>query len=229
MKFYLHRLAEKFKYNSPVRLVFDALRRIGLAFIPYYLMRETAAGTARHGAVETEVGAEEEAEAESITFKRLSRDDVRDLPRAELAYLKDEWLDKRLGQGDFCLALLQSLGEMHKPRIAAICWATRKEAILVFESIALRENEAYIYAAHTFSEHRGQGLMPILRSELCRQLDAEGAKDMYSLVDSLNRPACKVYEKMSASKVQSGVAFSLFGLLNSRISFRNYESGFAER
>lgn len=226
---YAHRLAEKSKHNSPVRLVFDGLRRIGFAFIPYYLMRETASGTAA-GLSAANISA-----ANTITFKRLSREEINALPRAELAYLTDDWLQRRMGQGDFCLALMlgveqsQDEPDSHSPTVAAICWATRNEAILVFESVELHAHEAYIYAAHTFSEHRGKGLMPLLRIELCRQLDAEGATDMYSLVDSLNRPACNVYNKMSASKVQSGVAFSLFGVLNSRVSFKNYEPEFADR
>jgi len=198
-------------------LVFDGLRRFGFSVLPYYLMRETACG-AESGVA----GAASQPKA-PIVFKRLCNSELLALPGAELAYLNEEWITRRFEHGDFCLALLID------SQVAAMCWASRTEAILVFEAIPLRASEAYIYAAHTMSTFRGRGLMPLLRSELCRQLNAGGATDMYSLVDSLNRPANKVYEKMSATKVQSGVAFSLFGLLNSRISFRNYEPGFGNR
>ncbi|MFK8018553.1 MAG: GNAT family N-acetyltransferase [Pseudomonadales bacterium] len=213
---YLSRLKLKFKFNSPVRLIFDGLRRFGFSVLPYYLMRETAD--------DAESGAKTAA-VQPITavFRRLNKSELQALPDTELAYLSEEWITRRFDHGDFCLALLID------SQVAAICWASRTEAILVFEAIPLRTSEAYIYAAHTMSEFRGRGLMPLLRRELCCQLNAGGATDMYSLVDSLNRPANKVYEKMSASKVQSGVAFSLFGVLNSRISFRNYEPGFGDR
>ena len=182
-------------------------------------MRETASG-AESGVAGAASASQPKA---PIVFKRLCNSELLALPGVELAYLSEEWITRRFEHGDFCLALLID------SQVAAMCWASRTEAILVFEAIPLRASEAYIYAAHTMSTFRGRGLMPLLRSELCRQLNAGGATDMYSLVDSLNRPANKVYEKMSATKVQSGVAFSLFGLLNSRISFRNYEPGFGNR
>jgi len=155
---------------------------------------------------------------DGLTIRELGKADSGLLVATAVDYLTDEWLAQRFSLGDRCLAMFQ--GE----ELVCCCWATRTKANLIFESIDLREDEAYIYAAYTVETFRGKGYMPVLRRELCVLLAKNGARQMFSIVDVLNRPAMQVYEKVAATKVQLGVGFALFTLLSGRFTLRNYES-----
>ncbi|MFK7733363.1 MAG: GNAT family N-acetyltransferase [Pseudomonadales bacterium] len=203
---YLAHLRNKFRHNSPLRLVTDGLRRIGIVVFPYYVMREQA-----DDKVELLVPA-------GCEIRELTINDIGVLVATRVAYLTDGWIADRFALGDRCLAMFQ--GE----DLTCCCWASRAKANLIFESIDLQENEAYIYAAFTFDGFRGKGHMPILRRHLCTLLAEDGARHMFSIVDALNRPAIRVYEKMAAKRVQLGVGLALFTLVSGRFNLRNYEA-----
>lgn len=150
-------------------------------------------------------------------LRELNKDDIGLLVATRVAYLTDEWIADRFELGDCCLALFEN------EELACCCWASRAKANLIFESIDLRENEAYIYAAFTFDGFRGKGYMPVLRRQLCDLLAQDGARHMFSVVDVLNRPAIRVYEKMGARRVQLGVGLAFFTLVSGRFKLRNYE------
>lgn len=205
MSAYLAHLKNKFRHNSPLRLVTDGLRRVGIVVFPYYVMREQASDKI------------ELLTPQGCSIRELSKADIGQLVATRVAYLTDEWVTDRFELGDRCLALFQ--GE----EMACCCWASRAKANLIFESIDLRKDEAYIYAAFTFDGFRGRGYMPILRRHLCELLAQDGVRHMFSIVDVLNRPAIRVYEKMAAKHVQLGVGLALFTLVSGRFSLRNYE------
>ncbi len=202
---YLSHLRTKLLYNSPLRLVTDGLRRVGIVVFPYFVMREQA------------VNIPDQVIPANCVIRELDNSDVDLLRATRVAYLTDEWITNRFALGDRCLAMLDG------DELVCCCWASRAKANLIFESIPLRDDEAYIYAAFTFDGFRGRGYMPLLRSRLCTLLAEEGAQHMFSIVDVLNRPAIRVYQKMAATRVQLGVGLALFTLVSGRFTLRNFE------
>ncbi|MEM8499556.1 MAG: GNAT family N-acetyltransferase [Pseudomonadota bacterium] len=184
----------------------DGLRRVGIVAFPYYVMREQA------------VDGLESLLPLNCEVRELTEPDSEFLVNTGVAYLSGEWIADRFALGDRCLALFQD------EEMACCCWASRTKANLIFESIELRQDEAYIYAAFTFEGYRGKGYMPLLRSQLCDLLAKEGARHMFSIVDVLNRPAISVYGKMAANRVQLGLGFAFFTLISGRFTLRNYEN-----
>ena len=111
----------------------------------------------------------------------------------------------RLRRGQLCYAVKSGR------RIVAKMWCDPTEVNFVPMRRPLAVNEAYLYAAFTDPDMRGQNLAPLMRERCYVELRARGRDVFWSYSDFYNAPARRFKEKLGATETGIGIYFSLFG------------------
>jgi ribosomal protein S18 acetylase RimI-like enzyme len=174
-------LPNAIRHGLVTQRVIERLKRIGIHFNPYYLLRE---GVRPHQTDWPELASEfptsvlDPADAALITACHPHRhiDDVR----------------ARLDKGHLCIVL------NHGTHIAGFTWADFDEVNDSACDYLLGSDEAYLYDAYIAPEHRGRGLAPYMRTESYRHLRQAGRHTFYSISDYFNTPAIRFKQKLNA-------------------------------
>ncbi len=174
-----------------VAAVLRRLERIGLVLRPFVLIREgIASGPPVVADARFRAGFIDEAD-----IPELVRSGSRDA-----ATCRD-----RLQQGQLCYGIKD--GE----RIVAKMWCDLSEINFRPMRRALAPNEAYLYAAYTDPDVRGQNLAPLMREQCYAALRARGRDVFWSYSDYYNAPARRFKEKLGAIETAVGLYVSIFG------------------
>lgn len=112
---------------------------------------------------------------------------------------------ERLRRGQLCYAIKD--GE----RIVAKMWCDLGEINFPPTRRPLAPNEAYLYAAYTDPDVRGQNLAPLMREQCYAALRARGRNVFWSYSDFYNAPARRFKEKLGAIETAVGIHVALFG------------------
>ncbi len=120
----------------------------------------------------------------------------------------------RLRRGQLCYAVKDG------DRIVAKMWCDLTEVNFVPMRRPLDANEAYLYAAFTDPDVRGQNLAPLMREQCYAALRARGRDVFWSYSDFYNAPARRFKEKLGATETAVGIYFALFGRLGRTVILR---------
>lgn len=120
----------------------------------------------------------------------------------------------RLRRGQLCYAVKDGA------RIVAKMWCDLAEINFVPMRRPLAANEAYLYAAFTDPDVRGQNLAPLMREHCYAALRARGRDVFWSYSDYYNAPARRFKEKLGAAETAVGIYISLWGRLGRSFMLR---------
>lgn len=202
------RLKGRLQHGLATQEILDRLARRGLVFYPYLVFHELAdiyfSRPAALATVRTRPLVEEDA---------LQISDVAGRPQ-ELDRIRNRFRNGQLAVGAF-----------EGDKLIAYTWCNRRHIGGVGQNTprrTLADNEAYLYDAFTSPDYRGYGLVPHLRSELYRQLEAEGRRHIYSVSLFFNRSARRFKLKLGATAVELRLSVNLFEKFKRDFLLRRY-------
>ena len=199
MKVYLKNIADKIKYNSPIRIVLDGLRHIGLTFMPFYIFNED---------VKARMSVNDLALPDDFTVVTLNETDMKEMEQLPMRSRKESELLNLMRKGNNCL------GIRINGQLAAFSWYNQHECNFSGSTFALEDNEAYLFDAYTSPDFRGMNLAPLIRQEVYKVLDEQGITTLLSVSECFNRPAIRFKSKLGATKARLLIYVSLFKKLN---------------
>jgi hypothetical protein len=129
----------------------------------------------------------------------------------------EEELLKRLSEGCLCI------GIKHHDEIAAYMWCNLRECENILIRFDLKEDEAYLMDARTFSSYRGKNLAPYLRVELYRHLRQMGMAKFISITNYMNIPARRFKKKLNAKPQKFYIWINLFMRYKRAIPLKRYK------
>jgi len=195
----LEKLRYKLRYNSWPRLIVNALKRIGITILPYYVFRRDITDPPKpQGCVGHE-------------FVELTTEDIPQIARLPLVHSNEQTYRRRLHNGQRCFALKQN-GEF-----CAFCWMDPACFSFAGEGNALQTGEAYIYDIYTAPSQRGHNLAPMLNACYTETLRTEGFHAVIGVVDSMNRSSLNYVRKIGSQVQRKNLYLNLFGLLKKSI------------
>jgi ribosomal protein S18 acetylase RimI-like enzyme len=198
------------KYSHFLRLVFDAVSKLGIRISPLFIFKETAdphqyAHFRPEDFKEYEIGF---WGPEEIKIMAL-------IPGRQ--FTENELLN-RLREGQRCLGLKKN------GKLVAFSWCNLKEFSFLFDRWPLNDDEAYLHDAYTNVDCRGKGIAPYLRYHLCRELENIGRTKLYSLSDYFNTPAVNFKLKLNAKKIKLNLYVDFFGKWHLCFNIKNYQA-----
>ena len=195
MKVYLKNIADKIKYNSPIRIVLDGLRHIGLTFMPFYIFNED---------VKARMSVNDLALPDDFTVVTLNETDMKEMEQLPMRSRKESELLNLMRKGNNCL------GIRINGQLAAFSWYNQHECNFSGSTFALEDNEAYLFDAYTSPDFRGMNLGPLLRQEIGKVLDKQGITNILSVAECFNRASIGSMTKRKVPKECLLVYLSLF-------------------
>lgn len=195
------------RHNNIARLFVDGLTRIGISINPFYLVLE---GLDNGMSPHLETGLEEY----EVAF--LGPEDMKVIANIPLRKISAEKLLQRLRDGDKCLGVKKD-GEL-----AAFTWFRFNTYTFCDEQIILKENEAYLFDAHTFLSFRGQGLAPYVRYQCYKELCKMGKTQLYSISLYFNRQSINFKKKLNAKFIKLSLFVSIFQKWRFKIPLKTY-------
>lgn len=136
--------------------------------------------------------------------------------KAERDYPEEEML-KMLSDDCKCL------GIKHKGEIVAYMWYDLQKCDTRLLSFQLKEDEAYLYSARTFSAYKGKSLAPYLRYELYKHLNQMGRTRLYSITSFSNIPAIMFKRKLNAKPLKLYLYIKVFNKYQFNIIIKKYK------
>lgn len=197
------------KENRLLKPIYSKLVKI-VEIVPFYLFEE--------GIREKKLDLKPSLENFSVRFLDLS--DIRSIAtHDEVPETENELLD-RLSRGCLCL------GIMENNIIAAYTWCDLNyckygERV----SFKLKDGEAYLFDARTFSDYRGKSIAPFLRYRLYEELGKLERSKFYSFTSTLNTSALKFKEKLMARITKKYVYIKIFNKIKFTFLLKNYPVG----
>ena len=195
MKLYLKNIADKIKYNSPIRIVLDGLRHIGLTFMPFYIFNED---------VKARMSVNDLALPDDFTIATLNETDMKEMEQLPMRTRKESALLNLMRKGSHCL------GIRINGQLAAFIWYSQQEFSFSGFSFAMAHNEAYLFDAYTSPDFRGMNLAPLIRQEGYKVLDEQGITTLLSVSECFNRASIGSMTKRKVPKECLLVYLSLF-------------------
>ena len=199
MKLYLKNIADKIKYNSPLRIVLDGLRHIGLTFMPFYIFNED---------LKARMSVNDLALPDDFTVVTLNETDMKEMEQLPMRTRKESELINLMRKGNHCL------GIRINGQLAAFTWYSQQEFSFSGFSFAMAHNEAYGFDSYTAPDFRGMNLTPLIRQEICKVLHKQGVTTLLSVSQCFNRSAIRSTTKLKATKECLLVYVSLFKKLD---------------
>jgi hypothetical protein len=191
-------------------LVLQSLSRVlgckGIEIAPYYVTHESL----KH---ETEPSVDPElGPVAACLLSPAEIEEVYTHPESRVMGDEATLLDER------CLCFgLKVKGEM-----AAFMWCNLHRCHSRITRFPLKEDEAYLCSAVTFTAYRGKNLAPLLRYELYRYLNQIGRTNFYSITEYFNTPARKFKEKLGARQLRLGLHIRLFNRCDWNITLKRF-------
>ncbi len=203
---WLDKLCYKLRYNSWPRLTMNALKRIGLTILPYYVFRRDITIAEKHPA------------PDSYEYGELTSEDMPDVAALPLVHSSEQIYRTRLSNGQRCFALKR------EGVICAFSWMDPNHFSFPAERTTLRSDEVYMYDIYTTLAMRGQNLAAILTACYTAKLRAEGVSTILSVVDSFNRPSLNYIKKAGGRMQRKNLYLNFFGLIEKSIVLKVYDA-----
>ena len=179
------------------------LRWIGVRLEPFITVRE--------GETIVEVA----EPPDTFRFEFLCAEDVDELIRLEPVTNREE-LNTWFKEGKLCF------GVWDESVLIAKMWCDLNEFNYPPNYRKLSEDEAYLYAAFSDPEYRGQSLAPLMRAKGYAALRKMGRSKFYSYTDFFNTAARRFKLKLGARNVALRLHLGLFGKWSTTVTLRRY-------
>jgi len=197
---YLAKLRYRLKYNSWPRLLMNALKRIGIKVLPYYLFHVDISRPSKVTALE------------GYDFIELTAEHMRGIAELPLVHGDEETFCRRLSHGHRCFSLWQG-GE-----ICVLCWMDPECCSFGGEEYALEVDQGYFYDIYTPPSKRGGSLAPLLINACyTEKLRAEGISTILGVVDSMNYSSLSFVRKIGGQAQRKSLYLNFFGLVKKTI------------
>ena len=197
---YLAKLRYRLHYNSWPRLLINALKRIGITVLPYYLFHRDISGPAKVPAFT------------GYDFTELTEEHMPEITDLPLVHGDEETYCRRLSNGHRCFSLWQG-GE-----ICVFCWMDPDRCSFAAEGFSLEADQVYIYDIYTPPSKRGRNFAPLLNAFFTEKLRAEGISTVVSVVDSMNYASLSYVRKVGGQAQRKSLYLNLFGLVKKTIA-----------
>jgi hypothetical protein len=186
-----HRL----RYDSYPQLALDILAKTGIYIQPFYIFLEGLSENSNRLW---------ECLPAGYRVEFLGPEDMHLLASLPERNIPEQELKQRLKEGKLCL------GIKYKEDLAAFTWCNMAQCTFPGCAFDLKENEAYLFDAHTSVSYRGKGLAPFARYQLYLELSRLGKTRLYSFSDMFNKPAIRFKQKLNSRIVDKGIYVRLF-------------------
>lgn len=208
MRDLVSRLRGRLRHGLATQEILDGLARRGLVFYPYLVFQESAdARFSRSPALE------------NLSARRLTEDDAEQLAALSVRPHDVEDIRRRFRRGDV------GVGAFDRDALVAYTWCDLERFGSIGQKSSLRtlaHDEAYLYDAYSLPAYRGHGLVPYLRSEVYKLMDAAGRRRLYSVSLFFNRSARRFKAKLGARAVELRVSINLFQRFKRDLLLKRY-------
>ena len=190
----IRNLVYKVRYNPLPRLALNALKRLGIVILPYYLLHRCLADTVRTvdktGVWLVELG---EADMDRIAAMPMANNS---------AATYRSWLrrDQR------CFGLLVN------EELTGFCWMDPKYCSFSGQGFPLDAGQVYAYDIYTLPSQRGRNIAPLLNACFSDWLQNSGVTHVVSVIVYFNRPSLRFAAKIGARPKRLNLYLRLFGL-----------------
>jgi GNAT superfamily N-acetyltransferase len=192
---YLKYIFQKVSRNPSPQIILDGLNKLGINIMPFYVFSEDLFNkTLSH----LETGFDEYHAA------FLGPEDMKEMSEIPFRNIREETLLKRFKDGKVCF------GMKYKGKLAAFTWCDLKSCNFKGCDLTLKEDEAYLFDAHTLPPFRGKGIAPYIRYHLYKEMSKLGKHRFFSISEYFNTPSIKFKEKLGAKKMEMGLLIDLF-------------------
>jgi GNAT superfamily N-acetyltransferase len=200
----LDTLRYKLRHYPLPRLMLNALKRVGITIVPYYLFTYSTASS--RGA----------NELRNCRLVELHADDMAGVAALPMTHSTEQAYRNRLGQGHRCYGLLLD------DELVAYSWIDPRRCSYPGEVFDLAAGEVYAYDLFTVPSQRGRDLAPLLVALRNEMMRASGITTVYGVVDYFNRPSLRFGEKVGTRWQRLNLYVSLFGLIKASIVLKTY-------
>jgi hypothetical protein len=184
---YLKYILQKIRYNPYPRVILDGLNKLGINLMPFYVFSEHLFNKTIDN---LEVGFNE------YDGGFLGPEDMKNISKIPFRNISEECLLKRLKDGKLCF------GMKYEDKLAAFTWCDLKRCNFKGYSLALEEDEAYLFDTYTFPPFRGRELAPYIRYQMYKEMSKLGKHRFFSISEYFNTPSIKFKEKLGAKKIE---------------------------
>ena len=198
-------LRYKLRYNPPQRLLINALKRVGITILPYYLTLRSVQDT------------RSTLERSHCSLVELGPESMATIAAMPMAHASEAVYRKRLSLGQRCFGL------MLDGRLVGYCWMDPARCSYGGEGFELADDEGYGFDIYTLPGERGRNLAPLLNACFSDRLEELGIRRMYGVIDRYNRPSLRFAQKIGARRIRLNLYVSLFGLFEKSWTLRRYE------
>lgn len=186
-------------YVSFRQLMIDILSKTGFHFEPFYLLLE---GLSDDGSLLWR------NLPEGYTIGFLGSEEMHLISALPERRISERELRKRLKEGKRCL------GVKHRNDLVAFTWYDLQQCTYPGCVFELKDNEAYLFDAHTAVAYRGKGIAPVVRYQSYRELAGIGKTRLYSISLKYNVHAIRFKQKLNARIIEEGIHIRLFNKWN---------------
>ena len=152
---------------------------------------------------------------EDFVIAVLTHDDMAYLGNHEESSATTEQYHRMMDNGCLCVAA------KHRGEIAAYSWADQYHLSYKGKTIALKQNEAYLFDARTYKAFRGKNLAPYVRNELYKLLKQKGIDRFLSVTLWSNTASMKFKQKLGAKPIELFLYVGLFRKFHMHFRLRN--------
>ena len=207
---YADHLKMKIKHNSPLRLIFDFMIKIGLRVTPYYLF-----------CLQLDRFSVDEFIKVSKKFAAFTFRPIREKDFPKIAAVTDRNLSQREimgrfkdGDNGFCA--------VHKGAVVSFLWCSQRKCTFKGYPFSLKKHEAYFYDAYTDPAYRGKGLAFALYLLFGREIHKMGIEKAYNVTEYLNAPAAGLARKIGMQKLHFAITIELLWKWRKTLILRSY-------
>jgi len=206
---YLKYIFQKVRHNPSPQIIFDGLSNLGITIMPFYIFSEELFNKPLSHL---------EAGFEKYDKGFLGPEDMKKMAEIPFRNIREKTLLKRLEDGKVCF------GMKYKGKLAAFTWCDLKSCHFKGCNLSLKEDEAYLFDAHTLSPFRGKGIAPYIRYHLYKEMNKLGRHRFFSISECFNAPSIKFKEKLGAKKMELGLLINLFHKWHFSFRLRKYKT-----
>ncbi len=200
-------MKEIFSSKFFVKSFFQFIRKFGIELHRYYLVQESSKYQKGNTII---------PRIHPVEIEFLQSDDIRKLAENRENDYSEEVMVNMLASGCQCI------GIKHNNDIVAYTWYNLKRVESRFLSFPLKNDEAYIYGARTFSAYKGKAIAPYLRKKVYKYLDQFNRTKIYSITLYSNTPAIRLKDKLNAHNLKLYFHVSLFNKFKCNICLKKY-------
>ncbi len=197
-------LRYKLRYNPPPRLLINALKRIGITIMPYYLTLRSVPDT------------RSTLDRNHCSLVELGPESMAEIAAMPMAHATEAIYRKRLALGQHCFGLVIDR------QLLGYCWMDPSRCSYGGEGFELADDEAYGFDIYTLPSERGRNLAPLLNACFSDRLEEMAIRNIYGVIDRYNRPSLRFAEKIGARRIRLNLYVRLFGLFERSWILRRY-------